>query len=190
MLSPSMKSVSASAAPANKWRLNRTLKRATDFRPIEADDIKYLWAAYKKGGLASMGFDPGMSPEEFKQAFEKAVTERCHAGWTLFAMTRNGFIPVGIVLAAWAPNAPYLIVTGAVFMPWASKRNIIECMVNFLNGVRREVALQFYATAKHRRLYEVCQMHSVVRRVGTSYVAIPGEAAAVFETKSDNKRVH
>lgn len=184
MLSPLTKSDSGSETP-RKWRLKRTLKRRFDYRPIEIDDIKYLWAAYKTGALTAMGLDrPDMSASEFKEAMERAIVEHCHAAWTLFAETRKGFIPVGIVIAAWAPNAPYLLVTGMVWMPWASNRNKLESMVGFLNGVRKDFPLMFYATPEHKRMYEVCAMHSVVRRVGTSYVAIPGKACAVFETRT------
>lgn len=186
MLSPLTKSDSGSAPQVHKkWRLRRTLKRRFDYRPIEVDDIKYLWAAYKTGALATMGFErEDLSAAEFKSEMEKAIVERCHAAWTLSAETRKGFIPVGIVIAGWAPNASYLIVTGMVWMPWASNRNKLESMVGFLNGVRKDFPLMFYATPEHKRMYEVCAMHSVVRRVGTSYVAIPGKACAVFETRT------
>jgi len=181
MLSPSTKSESASAPRARKWRLSQTLRRATDYRPIEDADIKYLWAAYKQGAFPDMV--PDLPPDQFKQQFEAIVLARFHAVWTLFANTRKGFIPVGVVFAAWAPNGPFLIVTGAVWLPWATKRNILECMVGFLNGVRKEFALQFYALPEHKRLYEVCQIHGTVRRIGTSYTAIPGKQCALFETR-------
>lgn len=170
----------------NRWRLRRTLKRRTEFRPIETDDIKYLWAAYKSGGLPDI--EPGKSPDEFRETIERGIVERCHAAWTLFADTKRGFIPVGIVLAAWAPNAPYLIVTGISWMPWATRRNIVECTVAFFNKTRREFSFVGYATPEHKRMYEVCAMHGIMRRVGTSYVAIPGKACAVFETRAPEQK--
>lgn len=178
-----MKSDYVSAPRQIKWRLKKTLKRKAEYRPIEAEDIRFIWAAYKQGALKPMGFhDESMTADQFKQRFEQAVVSNFHAAWTLFAPTKKGSIPVGLVLAAWAPNAPYMIVTGMCWFPWASKRNIVEAIVNFLNGVRREFMLVFYALPEHKRTYEVCAMHGVVRRVGTSYVAIPGNAAAVFES--------
>lgn len=189
MLSPLTKSESASAPPPRKWRLRRTLKRHFDYRPIETDDIKYIWAAYKKGELSAIGLaKEDMTPDEFRQTVERGIVENCHAAWTLIAETGKGFIPVGIVLAAWAPNASYLIVTGMAWLPWASKRNKVEAMVGFLNGVRKEFPLMFYALFEHLRMYEVCAKHGVVRRVGTSLNAIPGKQCAVFETISPKKR--
>jgi hypothetical protein len=176
-----MKSASVSSKPPSKWRLKKTLKRAVDFRPIEDDDVKYVWAAYKKGALAPMGFEgTDLSAEEFKSRFEETVVTRCPATWVLFAQQK--LKPIGVVFGSWAPNAQYIIIAGMCWFPWATKRNIVESMVNFLNGVRKEFMLVFYTLPEHKRTYEVCAMHGVVRRVGTSYVAIPGKASAVFET--------
>lgn len=187
-----MKSASDSAPQGNKlksdwkWRRDKTLKRVPSYRPIEDDDVKYAWAAYKKGALSTMGeaFSKDMSADEFRKLFEAFVISNHHAAWTLSAPTAKGKIPVGIVLAAWAPNAPYMIVNGCCWFPWASKRNIIEASVCFLNGVRKEHPLMFYALPEHKRTYEVCCMHGVIRRSGTSFVAFPGKQAAVFETRT------
>ena len=183
-----MKSDSDSAKPRNKWQLKKTLKRKVDYRPIENEDIKYVWAAYKKGALAPMGelFADGlMLAEEFKAEFQNAILTQCHAAWIISATTKRGLIPVGLVLAAYPmPNAPYMIVNGMCWFPWATKRNVIEGIVGFLDRVRREFPLKFYALPEHKRTYEVCAMHSIVRRVGTSYIAFPGHAAAEFETRT------
>lgn len=170
----------------SKWRLKKTLKRAVSFRPIEDEDVKYAWAAYRKGALAAMGpaFTAEMSAEDFRKLFEAFVLMHHHAAWTLIAPTKNGVIPVGIVLAAWAPNAPFMIVNGCCWFPWASKRNILEASVSFFSGVRKEHQLMFYATDEHKRTYEVCAMHGIIRRVGTSFVAFEGKHAAVFETRA------
>lgn len=169
--------------PAAKWRLSRTLKRHIEYRPIEDGDLKYIWAAYKKGAFKEMGFRDDLTPEQFKEAFSSVVVSNCQMGWVLHAETKNGFIPVGVVLFSWAPAGSYLIAVGASWMPWASKRNIVESMIGFLNKVRKEHSIVFYALPEHKRIYEVCCMHGITRRVGTSYIAIPGQVAAVFETR-------
>lgn len=170
----------------DKWRLKRTLRRSVDCRPIENDDIKYAFAAYRLGALAPLGdafTDAGMTADEFKTAFEKTVMERFHGVWTLFAKTKRGFIPVGLVFAAWERNRPFMTIDGMIWFPWSSARNKVEAIVNYLNVVRAQMSMVFYVLPEHKRLYEVCAMHGVVRRVGTSYVAIPGKSCAVFETK-------
>ena len=180
-----MKSDSGSAKPLSKWRLKRTLKRPVDYRPIEDADLKHIWVAYKKGALAPAGIEgTELSAPDFKTAFEQYVLENYSAAWVLFAPTSKGRTPVGIVFGAWAPRGAYMTVAGMCWFPWASKRNILEAIVGFLNGVRKEIPLKFYALPEHKRTYEVCAMHGIVRRVGTSYVAFPGKAAAEFETRA------
>jgi hypothetical protein len=178
-----MKSESGSAPRVNKWRFSRTLRRKVEFRPIEDQDLKYLWAAYKQGAFEFEKRD--MTAAEFQTEF---LNTNCHEAWILFGHTRKGFIPVGIVFASRSPVGKFMTVLGAVWLPWASKRNIVECMVGFLRKVRWQYPLQFYVLPEHRRLYEICAMHGVVRRIGTSVIAIPGKQAAMFETRTPDKK--
>ena len=76
-----------------------------------------------------------------------------------------------------------MIVNGMCWFPWASVRNQLEAMINFLNEVRRETHLMFFASLDHKRMYEVCMMHGIIRRVGTSYVVSEGQPMTVFETR-------
>src|SRR6185437_8167663 len=124
--SQSMKSESDSKPHPRKWRLGtkQTVRRAIDYRPIELDDVKYAWAAYKQGALKEMGFAENMSPEEFRAAFSDAILNNCHAAWTIFGHTKKGFIPAGMIMAVWA--GPVLTIMGIAWMPWASNRNIVE----------------------------------------------------------------
>lgn len=171
----------------HKWRLDtkQTVRRAIDYRPIELDDVKYAWAAYKQGALKEMGFQDGMSPEAFKVGFSDAILNNCHAAWTIFGHTKKGFIPVGLLLAVWGPGQTFLTVLGIAWMPWASKRNIVECTVGFFEGTRKEFSFMGYATHEHKKVYDVCRELGIMRRVGTSYTVIPGTALAVFETRKE-----
>lgn len=180
-----MKSDSDSKPRPRKWgkNLKQTVSRAIDYRPIELDDVKYAWAAYKQGALKEMGFTENMSPEEFRASFSDAILNNCHAAWTIICQTKKGFIPSGILLAVWGPGSTFLTVLGLSWMPWASKRNIVEGMVGFLDGIRREFSLMFYTTYEHKKVYDVCRELGIIRRIGTSYTAIPGTATAVFETR-------
>lgn len=170
----------------NKWRLSRTLRRPLDVRPISESDLKYLWASYKKGSLKSLRgafATDDLTPDKFKDALADlalAVTEI----WTISAHVGDERRPIGIVLGSAAPSVPFWTIVGVVWMPWATKRNIIEGCVGFFDRMRRQVALMGVAAGDHKRLYEVCCMHSVLRRVGTSMVAIQGESAAMYETRN------
>jgi hypothetical protein len=169
------------------WRLRKTLARKVECRPIEDEDMRFIWAAYKKGALATMGpdfADGQMDAVQFREKFENAVLENYHAGWTVFGETSRGMIPIGIAFGAWAPVGAYLIITGIAWFPWASKRNILEGTVAFFDALRNaKTPWVGYAKSNAKRLYEVCCMHSIMRRVGTSHIVFPGEPAAVFEGK-------
>lgn len=168
-----------------EWRLKKTLKRRTQIRPIEADDVKYLWASYKKGALASMGTafaDGNMTPDQFKEAFDRAAQDYSE-GWIILAETRKGFIPSGIVLGKLDKLLPFMIIGGIAWFPWATRRNIIEGTVAFFDVMRKQMPWIGFATDEHKRLYEICCMHGIMRRIGTSHVAIPGQGSAVFEAR-------
>ena len=182
----SMKSDSGSAPRQNKWRLKRTLKRHTEFHPIEDGDLRYIWAAYKHGSLETMGpkfSDKELSADKFKAEFETEVLNKYHAVWVLSALTKKGETPIGVIFANWVPNAAYMLVSGMCWFPWSSKRNKVEAMVNFLSKIRKDMMLMFYALPEHKRMYEVCAMHGIIRRVGTSYIAVAGKPSALIETR-------
>lgn len=173
------------AGPKKNWRMKKTLARRTQVRPLEADDLKYLWASYKKGVLSSMGSafaDREMNPDQFKEAFENAAQDYSE-GWIVITETKKGFIPAGIVLGKLDTLLPFMIVGGVAWFPWATSRNIIEGTVAFFDAMRRQMPCIGFAIDDHKRLYEICCMHGIMRRVGTSQVAVPGRAAAVFETR-------
>lgn len=177
------------AAPS--WRLKKTLSRRIEFRPIENDDVKYAWAAYKKGNLAPMAgpfAEGGLTAEEFKAAFEVAILTRYHAAWTLFAETPKGFIPVGFVLAFHShPDpmmSPFMIVGDIVWCPWATKRNKVESAVGFFSQIRNTIPMVDYAHGDvNKKFFEMLARHGVMRRIGTTFNIVHGEPTAVFETR-------
>lgn len=168
------------------WRLSKTLKRNIEIRPIEQEDIKYAWAAYKKGSLKDIGGpfnDDGLSALQFKDVFELFVLKNSDAAWTVIANTKDGRLPIGFVFGGWAPQEVFMIIVGIVWFSWASKRNVVEATVCFFNKIRRQFKCMGFAVGEHKILYEVCCMHGVMRRVGTSYLS--GQPTAIFEVKSD-----
>lgn len=181
------------AAPQEKttWRLKKTLARKVDYRPIELEDMKYVWAAYQKGALGSMGpawERPTMTASLFSDAFKSEIIKNYSSVWTLFAETKMGMRPVGLVLAFFShPNpqlSPFQIIGDIIWFPWASKRNRIEAAVNFFAKIRNEYPLVEYAKGEAtKRFFEMLAKHGVVRRVGTTFNVFRGEAVAVFETR-------
>lgn len=163
------------------WRLRKTLSRRIEVRPIEDADVRYAWAAYKKGALAELGepYTSDLDAAQFKSAFERTVLTTHHAWWTISGETKNGFIPIGIVVGEWGPSQAFMIIVGISWFPWASRRNIVEGTVKFFDGLRKQMKWVGFATPKHKPLYEVCCMHAIMRRVGTTNMTKP--PSAVFE---------
>lgn len=166
----------------NNWRLGRTLKRHVEVRAIEQDDVKFAWAAYKKGALDGMGFPQNLEAQAFKEAFEVYVLTQTHACWTILGKTDGRIAPVAFVLGEWAPKQAFMLITGICWFPWASKRNIVEGTVRFFDILRKQMKWMGFAAPEHKRLYEICCMHSIMRRVGTSNLG--KNPIAVFEGKT------
>jgi len=173
------------------WRLRKTLARRLEFRPIEAEDVRYAYAAYKKGCLKDMAgpfSDTGMTAEEFGIQFHAIVPVRYHGAWTLFAETKRGFLPVGMVFAfhshADPALSPFMIIGDMPWFPWATPRNKIEAAVNFFNTIRATIPMVDYAHGDtNKRFFEMICQHGVMRRVGTTFSVVKGEGTAVFETR-------
>ena len=158
-------------------------------RPLERDDLKFIWAAYAKTGFPSMGEQfagTEMGPDEFEAAFGKEVLANYTGVWSLHAETVKGFIPVGVVLAFWShPDprlAPFMIIGDMLWFPWSSPRNRIEAAVRFAVTVRDEFPMVEFARDEHVPFFEVLMKHGVVRRIGKSWNIYPGEQTTVFET--------
>lgn len=174
------------------WRLKKTLARRIEYRPIEAEDIRYAYAAYKKGALKDMAgpfADTGMSADEFNVQFQAIVPARYHGAWTLFAETARGYLPVGMVFAFYSHAdpvlAPFMIIGDISWFPWASARNRIEAAVYFFNAMRSIMPMMDYAHGEtNRRFFEMICKHGVMQRVGTTFNVVKGEPVAIFETRT------
>lgn len=179
-------------APRQTWRLRKTTARHVEFRTIEESDLKYAWAAYKKGALKDMAgpfADTGMTAEQFNIQFEAIVPVRYHGAWTLIANApRRGVIPVGMVFAFYSHAdpalSPFMIIGDLAWFPWASARNKIESAVHFFDTIRTSIPMVDYAYGDtNRRFFEMICKHGVMQRVGTTFNVVKGEPCAVFETR-------
>jgi len=172
------------------WRLGKTLSRQTRKRPIELEDMRFIWAAYSKGCLASMGekfADGKMESARFDAEFQNEVLTNYDAVWTLFADCGERFIPVGLILGFFSHQdpkfSPFMIIGDMIWFHWASPRNKIESSVNFFTEIRDEIHMVEYARKQHQKFFNMLCAHGILRRAGTSYVVYPGEATAVYETR-------
>lgn len=165
------------------WRLKRTLSRHVEVRPIENEDVKYVWAAYKKGKLSGLPLQADLDAASFKNEFEKFVLSNAHAAWIIKLQTRQGLVPAGLVLGQWGPS--FMFITDIEWFPWATCRNIVEGTVYFFNELRKQFPVLGFSNDEHRPLYEACAMHGIMHRIGTSFGL--GEKMTVWEVRTNKK---
>lgn len=139
-------------------RLSRTLKRKPEFHGFGDEDIKYLWAAYKKGAFRDI-FTEDLDAKEFSEvAIEYILSVYTHA-WVL------GEKPVGVVFGIL--TGPFIYLGSLEWFPWATKRQIVENLIGFLNGVRKELYCVWDCKEEDKKFYEYIARHGIIRRVGT-----------------------
>lgn len=139
-------------------RLYRTLKRNPKFHGLGEEDIKYLWAGYKKGAFSDI-FKEGLSAKEFSEiAVEYILTAYTHA-WVL------GEKPIGVVFGINLGSFVYL--GSMTWFPWATKRQKTEHLIGFLNVIRKELYCVWDCSEEDKKFYEYIARHGIIRRVGT-----------------------
>jgi len=173
-----MKSRSDSKPQASKWRLSKTLKRKPQFRDVSEGDLKYAWAAYKRGSFDGM-IEEELDPRAFAEAFG-SLGVAFHGMWTFLDDGK----PVGMGFAFMAhPEpvlAPYMIFDRVIWFDWATPRQRIEHGVNFFNEIRKEFPVIGHVDKENKSYFEMMCKHGVIRRVGTSH----NLDKAVFETRA------
>lgn len=153
--STSKKSESASKPSP---RRSRTLKRNPIFRDIIDDDLPYLWAAYQKGAFQ---IKEGLSAKEFTDFFIEFVYSQYAYAWTFEHKGK----PIGVLFGK--DCGPFILVGDMVWMPWATKRQRVEHVVNFLNEIRKHLYILLTCDEKDLSFYNYIARHGVIRRVGT-----------------------
>lgn len=179
--SKSIKLVSDSVP--RRHRLKRTLRRKPGYRPIDVEDVKWFWAAYRKGDDFHRPdvFEEGLSATEFKDVFIAFVTEHFPTAFMLTAPTDKGVMPVGAIFGL--PVAQMFMTFGGVFFPWATPRNRVETIINAVNELRKEVVICEFAKPETKDFWMHVVRHGIMRRAGTSQ-HIHGESAPIFESIS------
>ncbi len=158
-----------------KLRLNRTLKRGVENRPLQDMDMKWLWAAYKLGAFTEI--PKGLSVEDFKTLVfgERDLVDTLDV---VIARTPRGDIPVGLMTAK-IDNLGFW--PSADWFPWASPRNKIEGVIMYINSARRAHLVLLLGDQKQKAfLTHVCK-YGIMRRVGT--LEKNGERLALFQSK-------
>lgn len=159
-------------------KLKRTLKRVVVIREFIESDLRYLWAFHKQ----TQG---NLSVDEFKEEFALTASQY-NTMHVLEGKTPKGFMPFGIIFGVYP--GPFLLINpdDILWFPWASKRNIIEGAVKFINKLRDEINIVFYVSMKDKKFAEHINRHGITRKVGHLHDIYEGEPAVQFQSKRRN----
>lgn len=137
------------------------------------NDFRWLWAAYKKGGMD--GIPPDLDMDQFIAAayghLEK-FTEQ-------FIVETDR--PIGVIVTL---TDGYKFEPHAIWFPWASPRNKLEGSLKFLGTERKDRLGIIYMDIEEKRFLVQLTRYGVLRRVGTvkSFFE-PGRDAVFFQTQ-------
>ena len=172
--------------PDSYWR-SRTLKRGCAYRPVQDDDMKWLWAAYRRGVFAHLPeFPDGMDTFDFQTTILGVLSEnifgRKGEAWLFIAQTPRGEIPVGMVIAV--PNRGH-IEPHVFWFPEASARNKLECAIKWLHEMKKTWKIDLWIRASDWQFYDHLCKYGLLRTVGKYRKHFEdGEDAFIFQSVS------
>ncbi len=154
---------------------SRTLRRNPTYRALQPDDVKWMYAAYRQGGMRDI-LPFTLETDQIAEFIEGVLAL---ATGNVVLEARNATGPVGIIRLN--ENGHRLEILPS-FFPWATPRNVVESLVKFLHDVRRDYAVLWTVAPPDKRLAEVMAAYGVIRRVGTlEHWYGPRQPAALFE---------
>src|SRR3989304_122510 len=116
------------SASTRQPRLSRTLKRPVSFRDLHEDDGKYFWLLYKLGKLEI--FEKELNVNDFRKSLWTYIFKVYNYVWVLEAKTAKGYQPTGFLFGKML--GPIIEIGDMIWLPWATDRNKLESLVNFL----------------------------------------------------------
>lgn len=142
--------------------------RESHARPIEIEDLPYIFAAYRLGGLPDLEkmIGPGLKGPDFDDQFEILVDVAYDAAWTIYAHSKEGYGPVGIVFGR--NFAEVMWIGDMQWFPWASSRNKIEGTARFLLSIRdKDFTGMWSSRPETADFYNHLASYGLIRRLGT-----------------------
>lgn len=162
------------------------MKREAAFRPATQDDVKWLYAAYRKSNDAQrIGLREGMTPVEFDAEIPRIAPPHW-AHWMLLGpvVGKEGLTPIGLMTGE--PWGGRRIRVGIWLFPWASPRNRLVSLVNVANRMRGMSLVIAAVRRKDLRLADHICRYGIAKRAGTIHGWFDDgddKDAALFQTK-------
>jgi hypothetical protein len=170
----------------HSYKRSRALRRGCSFEPANSTHIRWLWAAYKTGAFPPDGrIPPGLDAAEFRNLIEQLLVELISGGNDAFILKECSGKPIGL-MTVWRVLNP---IFAPQFHPhvnwfnWATPRNKLECVLEFLIAMKRDAIGIIVAEPEYWPFFGHICHYGVLRRVGTyrGYWA-DGRDGGIFET--------
>lgn len=123
--------------------------------------MRWLWAAYRMGTWNTV-LQEGLSQSEFKEVVID-ILGQVEYDWVFDVKTDKGLRPVGLVTAQqrFEGNA---IEPHVDWFPWATARNRLECSIQFLRDIGREVKIFLYVEEKDEKFWNRVWQYKVLKK--------------------------
>lgn len=173
-------------------KLSRLLKNNTSYEYAVEDHIPYFWAGYRVGAFDNLTpvFKNKLTNEEFADELDDYISTNNLTPFSLFGVVKG--VPRIIGIAMFWVRGRVMETSDIIWFPWASKRLILECYINFVNKIRKEefdktgknYMILEYAQEKDAKFFDHVCSYGIMRRVGTSYEIYQDAKCCVYESRS------
>lgn len=183
----STKSKSTRLGSTSKRRVKkfrRIRRQFIDVRETQAEDLKFAWAAYRKGALEELNpiFGSDMGLEDFKIALPELLLSYGNTLWTLVApVPGREAMPVGMVTGF--VKGRVIHDTHFVWFPWASPRVKLETAKEFLERSRKEFFVMGYPSEDFEKFFDALVDMGTLKRGCRFHGLLPGKAVIFYYAK-------
>ena len=178
----SAKSAYSSKRPAKRFKKVR--RRFIEVREAVQDDLKYAWAAYRKGALEVLNpiFGSDMGLEDFREAFPEILASSGNSVWTIVGpVPGRGVMPIGMVFGLIRERVIHDV--HAVWFPWATPRTTFEAAKEFFERTRRDFFVKVFASEETEKFFDAIVSTGALKRGCRFYGLYPGKAAIFYYAK-------
>lgn len=168
-------------ASSSKPRLKRLLKTKITFKEPGAEDLRWLWAAYKMGDFDD-GIIEGIDQADFAETMTELLSRYT---WGSIAMAKipgkEELVPVGLFVVE---GEGRIVMPHVRWFSWAKPRVRLAGAASFLIELKKDVIGIVYAKMNEKRFFEQLCRYGIIRRVGHIHNFFDeNETAVLFQTR-------
>jgi hypothetical protein len=146
---------------------------------MSTDDLKYAWAAYRKGGFKDI--PEGLAPVEFNERLLSGV-EKVSEVYTLTMPKDGSRLPLGLVFVNMINDPTPHILPSVVWFPWATTRNKLETFTKWLAETRLQAMVMITAPRSEHSFHLALCRRGILRTIGSIHGFFEDENAMLYQS--------